>query len=381
MMHLSTMLRRASCALTSAAVLSVAPSASAAQVRLQDLVFTVGGSVERYSGNNFVSVPTPSVDSAKTVVAMVSEVGARGTLSLLATTMNTLSLSFDGGLRQTGALGFRTRDYAPREWVGSTTLRATQRLGSWGSASVRGGVRTRSVRDRPPLPLFLQPAYGVQQGSIGLVTRSFDGISLDAVADIEHADYSAPTFFPQLNLLDRKSSGVEVGARWGGASTVRFSSGVRWTDYRNQLSYDPADPFRRDRTVRVGLEWTYAGSVFAQAGVDGTLNRSNSNRPEYDAISFRTLLTAPLPADMSLSLYALITRKSYVAETSFSRLVPGEEADNASVAYLQLGRPLAVNLDGAIRFGWTRAETDFGNAYYQRFGGTIQFNFRPLGTP
>jgi hypothetical protein len=131
--------------------------------------------------------------------------------------------------------------------------------------------------------------------------------------------------------------------------------------------------------VRAGLEWTYAGAVFAQAGIEGTLNRSNSIRPEYDALNLRLLLTTPLPGDLSASLYALLARKSYVAETEFTRLVPGEEADNASVAYLQFNRPVALNLDGAIRFGWTRAETDIGDAYYRRFGMSLLLHYRPMG--
>lgn len=360
-----------------AAVLCVlcARSPAAAQIRVQDLVFTMGGSLETYSGN-FSAATVLIVDSAKHANAAVGELGARGALSLFAGERSSVSLAFDGGMRQTAALGFRLRDYAPREWVGSTSVRAVRRVGSWGSLSLRGGVRGRAVRDRPPMPLFLQPGYGVAQGSLGLVTRPFDGISLDATVDAENANFGAPKPLP--DLLDRHSSGVEVGVRWGGASTVRFYTGLRWTDYTNQPSYDPADPFRRDHTARVGFEWTYAGSIFAQAGLDGTLNRSNSNRPEYDALSFRTLVTAPLPAELSLSVYALITAKSYVTSTNFARLVPGEEADNASIAYLQLGRPLAVNLDGAIRFGWTRAETDIGSAYYQRFGGSIQLNYRPF---
>jgi hypothetical protein len=229
------------------------------------------------------------------------------------------------------------------------------------------------------MPLFLQPGYSTAQGSVGLVTRSFDGVSFDAVADLEWTDYRALLFLPQLDLLDRNSSGVEAGVRWGGASTVRFYGGVRWTDYSNQGSFDATDPFRRDRTARVGLEWTYSGDLIAQVGLDGTVNRSNSNRPEYDALSFRALLTAPLPARFSVSLFAVLTGKSYVHETDFARLVPGEEADNASIAYLQFVRPLASNLDGAVRFGWTRAETDIGRAYYRRFGGSVQFNYRPLG--
>ncbi len=30
-----------------------------------------------------------------------------------------------------------------------------------------------------------------------------------------------------------------------------------------------------------------------------------------------------------------------------------------------------------VRLGWTRAETDIGDAYYQRFGFSFFFNYRP----
>jgi hypothetical protein len=357
---------------------SAGPTTAHAQVQWRDLVVTLGGSIEGYSGN-FSAVTVPIVDITESATAVVGELGLRGALSLYTSPQRSLELSFDGGMRQAAAMGFEVRDYAPREWVGSTTAAATQTVGTWGSLRVRGGVRTRSISDRPPMPLFLQPGYSTAQGSVGLVTRSFDGVSFDALADLEWADYRALLFLPQLDLLDRKSSGVEGGVRWGGASTVRFYGGVRWTEYSNQGSFDPADPFRRDRTARVGLEWTYSGDLIAQVGLDGTVNRSNSKRPEYDALSFRALLTAPLPARFSVSLFAVLTGKSYVHDTDFARLVPGEEADNASIAYLQFVRPLASNLDGAVRFGWTRAETDIGRAYYRRFGGSVQFNYRPLG--
>ncbi len=357
---------------------AAAPTTVLAQVQWRDLVVTLGGSVEAYSGN-FSAVTVPIVDSTESATSVVGELGLRGALSLYRNPYRSVELSFDGGIRQAAAVGFEVRDYAPREWVGSSTIAATQTVGTWGSLRLRGSVRTRSISDRPPMPLFLQPGYSTVQGSVGLVTRSFDGVSFDALADLEWADYRALLFLPQLDLLDRNSSGIEAGVRWGGASTVRFYGGVRWTDYSNQGSFDASDPFRRDRTARVGLEWTYSGELIAQVGLDGTVNRSNSNRPEYDALSFRALLTAPLPARFSASLFAVLTGKSYVHDTDFARLVPGEEADNASIAYLQLVRPLASNLDGAVRFGWTRAETDIGRAYYRRFGGSVQFNYRPRG--
>jgi hypothetical protein len=138
------------------------------------------------------------------------------------------------------------------------------------------------------------------------------------------------------------------------------------------------DPFRRDRTVRAGADWSYFGTAIIQLGVEGTLNRSNSNRPEYDALSMRASLTMPLPGTTTLNAFAVLTGKSYLNETAFARLVPGEEADNASVAYLQVVRPIADDLDAAVRLAWTRAETNVGAEYYRRFGLSVEFNYRPL---
>ena len=363
-----------------AAALLVAPwcaRPAQAQIRWQDLVVTMGGSVEGYSGN-FAGVATTLVDSADHVTAVVGEVGVRGSLWLYQTRQRALDVSFDVGLRQTAAMGFQRRDYSPREWVGSTAARYTQSLGTWGSLVLRSSVRGRSVHDRPPNTLFLQPGYATLQGSAGVLTREFDGVTFDAQVDLERSDYDAPALLPQLRLLDRTSSGLEAGMRWGGVSTMRFYGGFRWTDYRNQDSFAEDDPFRRDRTAQVGLEWTYDGAVFAQVGMDGTVNRSNGRRPEYDALGARAQLTAPLPHEFSLNAFALLTTKRYVHEIDFVRLVPGEEADNASIAYLQVGRPVASNLDAAFRLGWTRAETDIGNAYYRRFGASLQVNYRPM---
>ncbi len=353
------------------------PGSAEAQVRLRDFVVTLGGSAESYSGN-FSAVTLPVVDSTEHASAAVGEVAIRGTITLLRTQERSLQISFDGGMRQAAAFGFEVRDYAPREFVGSLSPQFTAALSSWGSLSLRGRYRGRSLEDRPPMPLFLQPGYSMLQGGVGVVTRSFDGISFDAQLDVEEADYRALELVPQLDLLDRKSAGVEAGIRWGTSSTIRVYGGARWAEYPKQGSFDPDDPFRRDRTARVGVEWTYVGDLFVQVGVDGTMNRSNGDRPEYDAVSGRAVLTAPLPAGFSLNAFAVLTTKSYLHETDDARLVPGEEADNASIAYLQVGRSLASNLDGAVRLGWTRAETNFGQAYYERFGVSVRANYRPL---
>lgn len=360
-----------------AALATVPAGRAGAQVQVRDLVFTMGGSIETYSGN-FSAVTVPIVDSTDHATAAVAELGVRGAVDLFRSRSRRVDLSFDGGMRQTAAIGFEVRDYAPREWVGSTSVGLNQAVGSWGSLFAQGSIRGRSVRDRPPMPLFLQPGYLAIRGSLGLQIPPIDGVSFDGRVDVESSDYRAFHLLGQLDLLDRTSTGLELGARWGGASTVRFYAGYRWTEYSKQPSFDAADPFRRDQTATVGVEWTYGGGVVAQLGLDGTLNRSNSNRPEYDALSARALLTAPLPGEFTVNLFAVLTGKTYVHETEFARLVPGEEADNASIAYLQVVRALAVNLDGAVRFGWARAETDIGSAYYRRFGLSVQLNYRPV---
>jgi len=375
-------MRRRTWWLTAAGLLalSLQPSGGGAQVRWQDLVFTLGSSMDGYSGN-FSAVTVSVVDTTRQAFAVAGELGARGTLSLYRseTGHRSLEWSFDGGVRQAAAFGFRSLDYSPRELAGNTALSWQQSVGTWGYLTLRGAYRARTVKDRPPMPLFLQPGYDNPRGSLHLDTRSFEGVSFDGTLDVESADYKATEFIPQLDLLDRKSAGIEMGARWGGTSTMRFYVSARRTEYGKQGTFDASDPFRRDHTARVGLEWTYASDIFAQVGLEGVVNRSNSDRPEYDAVSGHLLFQTPLPGEFTLNAYAVLLAKSYVRTTGFALLVPGEEADNASAAYVQLTRPVSPNLDAAVRLGWTRAETNTGNAYYQRFGGSLQFNFRPNG--
>ncbi len=80
---------------------------------------------------------------------------------------------------------------------------------------------------------------------------------------------------------------------------------------------------------------------------------------------------------MGFSVYGALTAKQYLHDSDFARLLPGDEANSASLAYVSLTRPLARNLDGAVRVGWTRAETEIGDAYFQRFGASFLLHFRP----
>ncbi len=352
------------------------PTAATSQILWRDLVFTGGLSVEGYRGN-LPAITVTAVDLTEKVSAAVGEFGLRGDLLLVNREERTFSIRFDSGLRQFVAGGFVIRDYAPKELVGRADLSYRERAGSLGELWFFGGVGGRRVTDRPPMPLFIQPGYGTLDGRVRLQLHPIDGVSYDAQLFGEVAAYGTTKLTPQLALLDRQVLGVELGAAWGRGWNIRAYTGFRASEYRNQGTFDPSDPLRRDKTLNLGATWTLRSSYFAQVGVEGIANRSNSSRPEYNALTVRAVVSVPMPHEFSLNLFADLTRKRYVARTEFAQLVPGEEADNASVIYLEAIRPLFANLDGAVRFGWSRAEADIGNSYFERFGGTILFRYRP----
>jgi hypothetical protein len=351
--------------------------ARAQGIVLRDLVFTAGASGERYEGN-LPAVALPVVDSTERADAAVGELGVRGELRILEDESRTLGFRFDAGLRQFSASGFRLRDYSPQEWVGSGELDWTSSAGEKALVRAVLGTRLRSVRDRTPVPLFIEPGYRELHGGMGVAFQPRPGLDVTAEFTGEVTDFESLALLPQLDLLDRRSAGVEVGAEWGTGTRTRLSGSVRRYHYPEQGTFDPEDPFRRDLAFRGGATWFYQGPVFAELGLDGTLNRSNSNRPEYNAMTARALLAAPTPWwGVGVQFYATVTGKRYLTASPFARLVPGEEADNASLIYLQVSRPLAPNLDGALRFGWTRAETEIGDSYFQRYGASVLLNFRP----
>lgn len=361
---------------------AVSPLAASAQVP-NELVVTLGASWESYSGN-FPAVTLPLVDSTKRATAAIGEFGARGQRRFFLDDAGTktLDVHFDAGMRQFAALGFQLRDYAPREWVSQFDASFIQRFSTLGDLTLAASYRGRAVQDRPPMPLFLQPGYGSTRGSGRFRFVPMQGVTFDALLDLERTNYEAPALLPWLDLLDKDAQGIEIGATTAGERDwrVRFFSGVRWSQYERQKYGE--DPFRRDRAINFGARWMLnpEDGLMASLGAEGTLNRSNSLRPEYDALSVTGNLSTLLPWwDLAADARTQLNWKTYVRDTPFARLVPGEEADNASIVYLTLIRPVASNLDAHLRFGWTRAETDIGNSYYNRFGTTLLFNFRPGG--
>ena len=352
------------------------PAGGFAQVIWQNLVFTGGVSVEGYRGN-LPAVTVTAVDNTEEASAAVGEFGLRGSVTLFNKEERTLSLQFDSGLRQFVAGGFVVRDYAPRELVGRVDLRLREKAGSLGELWFFGGLGGRQVEDRPPMPLFIQPGYGTLDGRVRLQLYPIDGVSYDAQLFGEAAEYGTTNLTRQLALLDRKQLGVELGATWGSDWTIRAYTGFRASEYKNQGTFDPSDPLRHDKTLNLGATWTLRSAILAQVGIEGALNRSNSSRPEYNALNVRALVSVPLPQEFSLNFFADLTAKRYLIKTEFAQLVPGEEAENASVVYVEASRPLLLNLDGAVRLGWTRAETDIGNSYFERLGASFLFRYRP----
>ena len=349
---------------------------------IRDLLITGGVAAEGYSGN-LSAVTIPVVDSINEAAAAVGQFSTRLEMDLLpGHERSLLDVTVDVGLRQFAATGFKIRDYAPREWVGSIDANYSRSLQDWGSLVLMGGFKGRAVEDRPPMPLFLQPGYKHWTGGALVRYLAAGGLSIDVGLNGEIENYQGVDPVPQLKLLDRRGASAELGVNWLSRRDwrLRLFGEFERSTYPQQGSFDPDDPFRRDHTLKVGAAWTYLGeALLVDVGVEGTRNRSNSRRPEYDALAFRTQITYPLPWSVIADGFLVVTGKSYLFETEFVRLVPGEEADNASQAYLTLSRPVAANLDTALQFGWTRAETDVGDQYYQRYGVTVLFRYRPNG--
>ncbi len=355
-----------------------APQSAHAQLTWRDFVVTSGISAEGYQGN----LPTAASvlrDSTEFVSALVGEAGARGSLTWRPPFEGLFSLAFDGGMRQFAARGFELRDYAPREWVGTADGTYLRGLGQRTTFSLVTRLRGREVEDRPPMPLFLQPGYLRALGGIGLERVTEEGVRVDLEVSGERADFFATRATPQVRLLDRTTWAAQVGASFpvGSATSLRVYGIGESTLYPEQSTFLTDDPHRRDRSAQGGFSLTHASEILAEFSVEGKVNRSNSPRPEYDALTARGMVTASLPAGLTGSAFAAVSLKRYVHPTDFARLIPGEEANNTSLAYLSLSRLLARNLDGTVRIGWTRAETEIGGAYFQRAGVSLLLSYRP----
>lgn len=362
------------------ALLLLLPPVGAAEGQLgwRDLVVTGGMSGEGYQGN-LPSAGAVLQDSTRTASALVGEVGLRGDGFWRRNGTTRATLFVDGGLRQFAARGFQQRDYAPREWVGEAEVTFYQDLGNSALFSAFTGVRGREVQDRTPMPLFLQPGYMALNGGASLRIGSTAWDWLDLSVSAERADFSAPEFAPQVRLLDRESITLQLAGARGLDPQQGLDAflAVDLAHYREQETFDSLDPYRRDQTLRARVGWTYRGGMVARAGAEGRLNRSNSRRPEYRSVTLDGQLSTVVFGSTVATAYLVLTAKEYRESIPFARLLPGEEANSASTAFVSLSRELARNLDGAFRIGWTRAEAETGDDYFQRLGAGLLLTYRP----
>jgi hypothetical protein len=355
------------------------PGGVEAQFQVRDLVASGGVSGEGYQGN----LPTAGValrDSTESATALVGELGLRGDAAWRRNGFTRVFLSVDGGVRQFTARGFEQRDYAPREWVGRADVTGLHPLGEHVVLLAFAGIRGRGVEDRPPMPLFLQPTHRALQGggALRVYPRGWDLVELSVSG--ERADYAAPEFAPQIRLLDREMLTTQLSVERTVAETHGIETFVAMdrSAHREQETFNPDDPFRRDTTLRGRLGWSHRGQVLARVGLEGRMNRSNSRRPEYDSVTLDGQVTMAVPGSAIASAYVVLTGKRYRESTPFARLLPGEEANSASLVYLSLSRPVSGNLDSGVRLGWTRAETETGGEYFQRLGVSFLLTYRPL---
>ena len=90
------------------------------------------------------------------------------------------------------------------------------------------------------------------------------------------------------------------------------------------------------------------------------------------------VLSAPCGRGSILG-YGALAHKSYLNPGPVDGRVAPSDQDTGSIMALQFTRPLDATHALTLRAEWSRSETGFRNDFYQRFGTSIQVNFRGLG--
>ncbi len=359
--------------------------AASGQVRLENMSITMGVGAEVYgSDGEFLSIAVPQVDSTDSALGASGDIGAAGSLILVADNRRSMLTNFNFGLRQFWTSGFEARNYAPREHSGRVEADYRQRLGS-GTLVVIPTLDSRHVADRPPLPLYLPPGYN----ALAMVTQYSQGVADMAVYGQltgETKNYTAD--LPALDDLDRRSLSLEAGVQKtfqaGPAAddpeirdnaTLRFFS----TYLRHSYPKQGLGLLRTDNAARIGsafsLDRRDTRGFFFEVRVHGTRSRSNSKRVDYNAFRIETEGSVELGDYTQLNLQGLWAVKRYIGQQDF--LIPGEEADNATIVFAQVTRILADGMRTGIGGGWRRAETNFSGAYYQRFSLSFSLTVNP----
>ena len=356
------------------------------QVRLENVSITMGVGGEVYgSDGNFLAIAVPQVDSTESALGASGDMGAAGTLILMAGNGRSLRTDFNFGMRQFWTNGFQARNYAPREHSGRVQANYLQRLGT-GALAIVPTLDSRHVADRPPLPLYLPPGYNA--GAIVANYSRAIGTDLALYGQLtgETKDYTAD--LPALDDLDRRSVSLEAGVQRvfrGRPETrdpeIRDRSTLRFFGTYLHHSYPKQGLglLRRDNAERIGGEFTLdrrdtQGFRF-ELRAEGMRSRSNSRRVDYNAGRIEARGSLELGDNTQLDLQGLWAVKRYINQQDF--LIPGEEADNATIVFARVTRFLPNGVRAGIGGGWRRAETNFSGAYYQRFSVSFSLTVSP----
>ncbi len=355
------------------------PSGLTAQSRLSGVEIRGGVSVE-WSSGDFSSLLVPQLDSAERALAGVGEWSASGLVSLIDREDRRLLVNFDGGIRQFVTGGFQSRNYAPREHTAVLAARYGRRVGG-GWAYGEAGVRTRSVVDAPPMPVYLPPGYGRYDAAVGYRSPIRRDLQLDVRLSGERADFSAPSGLPALDLLDRSSVSLRIGATRT-LSAPREELGVEgdlnslrvYATYgRHSYPGQGLGVLRSDHALGLGAEYVlHAGRLRLVLGGEGLVSRSNSPRVEYNFARVAAQAGWPLTDRTFADVRGSLAVKRYV-RPGRDALVPGEEADNGSVLSATVIHYIdrdvvgdAGDVAGEVGLDWRDVETNFTGAYYTR---------------
>lgn len=344
--------------------------------QLQDLALTSELDGHTYCGD-LPTISVPWVDPAE----CASTIGGSFSAQIKAL-IGRLEIDFDAGHRQFGTRGLKRRNYAPREAVANIRADYSRR-----GFTVSANGKFRHITDGPAIPIYRQPSYG--SGGLFLMhhLQVGDNLVTDYAVRGEYVAYDAPKVRPDIDLLDRTSFGVEAGTTWqreGNTWNNWIRGAATYQNHRfpKQKSGVVGDPFRRDQTVSLGFAWRVNDVAYehgsAEIRLEGTANRSNSRRPEYNAVRASLAMEKFLGDWGQARMNLAFAKKAYTTEGQGPALIPGEESDNKSSLSLGLTRYLRNNLDGAVDVEWARAETNVTGWYVRSFGASFTLTYRPF---
>ena len=328
----------------------------------------VGGSLTAgvalaHFGGDFSAVTQPLVDSAESAIAVANEWGFLFE-RIFADSTTSLQFVSDGALRQSVTGGFRQGNYSPREHRFTLRTIYTELLGP-GTLAVGATLDTRGIADLPPMPVYLAPGYRSYSVDAGYSRPVNANTHVDGRIRLDDRDYAGPSVLPSLDFLDRRTFEVQAGSTRAFASELGNSSVRLFTAYQHHRYPSQA---RRDHAFRVGGQWALDRSqswgLQFTLNADGTLNRSNSSRVEYNAARIEATAQQWLGADYIALLKVIWSGKSQVSPQEF--LVPGEEADNQATFSGEITRILGPDMSLSLGAEWTRAETNVSGDYYRQ---------------